>query len=197
MRWWSGVKPFDAPQHSLGAAADVDLAVDRADVGLHGVGAQVGQAGDLGVALALGDERQDLRFPVAEAFAPAGPVQPAALRARGGASLTTVRRRGPPPARRPGRGRQASWTGSRALPAAGRCGSGRGESSRCRPRLGARADWRPGRRSRRGRTPVGRTSRTGRCRRCPRPASLVSSSATTTRSRYGSSMLATPISTTS
>ena len=56
------------PQDSLGPAADADLAVDRADVGLHGVGAEIGQRRDLGVALALGDEGQDLRLTIAEAL---------------------------------------------------------------------------------------------------------------------------------
>ena len=67
---------LDAPQDSLGPAADADLAVDRADVGLHGVGAEIGQRRDLGVALALGDESQDLGLAIAEAFASAGPIQP-------------------------------------------------------------------------------------------------------------------------
>src|SRR4249919_3028125 len=60
------------PQDSLGTATDVDLPADRADVGLHGVGAEVGQLRDLGVALTLGDERQDLRFSIADSFASPG-----------------------------------------------------------------------------------------------------------------------------
>ena len=79
-----------APQHGLGAAVDVDLAVERADVGLDGVGAQVGQGGDLGVALALGDQRQDLRLAVGEALSPAGPLQAAPVRDLVGDSLTTT-----------------------------------------------------------------------------------------------------------
>jgi hypothetical protein len=51
----------DAPEDGLGAACDVDLAVDGADVGLDGVGAEVGECGDLGVAAALGDQGEDLR----------------------------------------------------------------------------------------------------------------------------------------
>ena len=66
----------DPPEDGLRPAADIDLAVDRADVGLHGVGAEVGQLGDLGVALALGDKGQDLGLPIAESFASTGPVEP-------------------------------------------------------------------------------------------------------------------------
>src|SRR5215218_6665355 len=63
-----GEAVFDTPQHGLGSAADADLAVDRADVRLHGVRTQKGQPCDVGVALALRDERQNLGFPVAETF---------------------------------------------------------------------------------------------------------------------------------
>ena len=63
------------PQDGLGPAADPDLAVDRADVGLHSVGAEICQRRDLGIALALRDEGQDLRLSIAEAFAAAGPIE--------------------------------------------------------------------------------------------------------------------------
>lgn len=66
---------LNSPQHGLRATADVDLAVDRADVGLHGVWAQIRQRGNLGIALALGDERQNLSLSIAEPFAAAGPVK--------------------------------------------------------------------------------------------------------------------------
>ena len=71
----------DAPQHGLRPAGDADLAIDRADVGLDGVGAEVGQCRDLGVALALGDQGEDLRLAVGEAFARPGQSSPGALRA--------------------------------------------------------------------------------------------------------------------
>ena len=56
-------------EDSLGSAADVDFPVNRANVGLHGVGAEVGQPRHLGVALVLGDQGEDLRLAVAETFA--------------------------------------------------------------------------------------------------------------------------------
>src|SRR3954464_15714951 len=37
-----GEAVVDAPQDCLGATGDTDLAVERADVGLHGVGRQIG-----------------------------------------------------------------------------------------------------------------------------------------------------------
>ena len=77
------------PEDGLGPAADADLAVDGPDVRLDGIRAQVGQRGHLGVALALGDQRQDLRLAIGQTFAAAGPVEPAALGARRGGSLTT------------------------------------------------------------------------------------------------------------
>ncbi|MDT5104318.1 MAG: hypothetical protein QOI25_1831 [Mycobacterium sp.] len=40
------------PQDSQGPTADVDLVVDRADVGLHGIRAEISQRRDLGIALA-------------------------------------------------------------------------------------------------------------------------------------------------
>jgi hypothetical protein len=66
-KWWcSGTTSpmFDAvmvrreavrhtPQDSLGPTADFDLAVDRADVRLHGVRAEICQRRDVGIALAL------------------------------------------------------------------------------------------------------------------------------------------------
>jgi hypothetical protein len=64
------------PQDSLGPTADVDLAVDGADVRLHGVRAEVCQRRDPGIALALRNEGQDLRLSVAEPFASAGPIEP-------------------------------------------------------------------------------------------------------------------------
>ena len=63
------------PQDSLGPAADSDLAVNRADVRLHSVRAQICQRRDLGIALALGDEGQDLRLSIAEPFASTGPIE--------------------------------------------------------------------------------------------------------------------------
>ena len=78
------------PQVSLGSTADSDLAVDRADVGLDGIRAEICQRGDLGVALALRDERQDLRLSIAEPFARRGQSSLAVLRARAGASLMTI-----------------------------------------------------------------------------------------------------------
>src|SRR5918912_1059740 len=65
-----------APEDRLRATAGVDLAIDRADVGLHGVGAEVGQVGYLRVAHPLGDERQDLGFAVGQPLASAWPVEP-------------------------------------------------------------------------------------------------------------------------
>src|SRR5690349_19241803 len=67
---------LDAPQHRLRPAGDVDLAVDAANVGLDGVGAEIGQLRDFGVAFALRDQRQYLGFTVAEALAPPRPVEP-------------------------------------------------------------------------------------------------------------------------
>ena len=51
---------MDAPEHGLRTTRDVDLAVDRADVGLHGVRAEEGECRHLGIALALSDQGQDL-----------------------------------------------------------------------------------------------------------------------------------------
>src|SRR4029079_19554120 len=65
----------DAPEHGLGSAADLHLAVDRPNVGLHGVGAQVGQPCHVGIALALRDESEDLGLAVAESLAATGPVK--------------------------------------------------------------------------------------------------------------------------
>src|ERR1700754_1030955 len=64
------------PQNSLCPAAGSDLAVNRADVGLHSVGAEVRQGRDLGIAFALGDEREDLRLSIAEAFTSTRPIKP-------------------------------------------------------------------------------------------------------------------------
>src|SRR5829696_9855640 len=63
------------PQHCLGAARDIDLAVDGSDVGLHRVRAETGQRCHLGVAVALGDQRQYLGFPVGKSLASSRPVQ--------------------------------------------------------------------------------------------------------------------------
>src|SRR5664279_283560 len=65
----------DAPEDGLGAATDLDLAVDRADVGLDGVRAEEAQRSDLGVVLALGDEGENLGFAVGESLASARPVE--------------------------------------------------------------------------------------------------------------------------
>src|SRR5215203_985846 len=65
----------DSPEDGLGAAVDADLAVAAADVGLDGVGAEVGEPGHVGVAEALGDEGEDLGLAVGQAFAAARPVQ--------------------------------------------------------------------------------------------------------------------------
>src|SRR5687768_8351023 len=46
----------NAPQNRLGAAGDLDLAVDGSDVGLDGVRAEMGQGCHLGVAVALSDQ---------------------------------------------------------------------------------------------------------------------------------------------
>src|SRR6476620_11664865 len=70
----SGESVSDAPQDGLGAAGHLDLAVDGADVGLDGVRAKESRGGDLGVAFALGDQREYLGFPVSEPFVSAGPV---------------------------------------------------------------------------------------------------------------------------
>src|SRR6478735_3336993 len=74
-----------APENCLGPAVDVDLAVEPADVGLDGVGTEVGQGCDFGVVLTLGDEGEDLRLTIAEPFAASGPVTTlgAALGCRG------------------------------------------------------------------------------------------------------------------
>src|SRR6476620_9485905 len=71
----SGESVSDAPQDGLGAARHLDLAVDGADVGLDGVRAKESSGGDLGVAFALGDQREYLGFPVREPFVSAWPVQ--------------------------------------------------------------------------------------------------------------------------
>ena len=67
----------DAPQNRLGTAGNADLAIDRPDVGLHGIRAEVGQRCHLSVALTLGDQRQDLRFAVSESLASPWPIQSA------------------------------------------------------------------------------------------------------------------------
>jgi hypothetical protein len=54
----------DAPEDCLGAAGDVDLAIDRADVGLDRVRAEEGQRCYLGVAFALRYQGKDLRLAV-------------------------------------------------------------------------------------------------------------------------------------
>jgi hypothetical protein len=85
-----GEAACDTPENGLGAAGDVDPAVDGADVGLDGIGAEIGQSGDVGVVFALGDQRQDLRLSITEPFTSAGPIKPTAPRARCGASLITI-----------------------------------------------------------------------------------------------------------
>ncbi len=65
----------DAPEHGLGAAGHVDLLVNAPDIRLHSVGAEVGERGDVSVALALGDEGEDLGLEVGESFVPPGPVK--------------------------------------------------------------------------------------------------------------------------
>jgi hypothetical protein len=50
-----GEAVVNAPQNRLGATGDVDLAIDRSDVGLYGVRAEVGECCYLSVAFALGD----------------------------------------------------------------------------------------------------------------------------------------------
>src|SRR5215203_3820302 len=67
----------NAPLNRLGAASDVNLAIDRSDVGLHGIRAEVGESCHLGIAVALCDQRQDLRFALGEPLASSWPVQPA------------------------------------------------------------------------------------------------------------------------
>ena len=52
-----------APDHGLGASGCPDLAVGRADVGLHGVDRQVGLTGDLCVGQPTGDQGDDLALP--------------------------------------------------------------------------------------------------------------------------------------
>src|SRR5271166_787214 len=64
------------PQYGLSATAHTELAIDRPNVGLHGVWAQVRQPRDVCVAHALGDQRQNLRLAFAEPFTAAGPVLP-------------------------------------------------------------------------------------------------------------------------
>src|SRR5688500_15874472 len=72
---WSGASSpvFDAvmvggeavpnpPQHCLGAASDIDLAVDGSDVGLHRVRADAGQRCQLGVCVALVDQGYTLLY---------------------------------------------------------------------------------------------------------------------------------------
>src|SRR4051794_6658931 len=95
---WREAVP-DAPEHRLGPAAGADLAIDRADVGLHRVRAEVGQVRHLGVAHALGDEREDLRLPVGEAFAATRPVQPRRTPRPGRGPADPHPARLPPPAR--------------------------------------------------------------------------------------------------
>src|SRR6476646_1723165 len=59
----------------LGAARDVDFSVDHANVGLDGVWAEEGQDRHLRIAPSLGDQCEDLRFAVGEAFSAPRPVQ--------------------------------------------------------------------------------------------------------------------------
>ena len=115
-----GEAVVDSPEDRLGATCYRGLAVDPADIGLHGVGAQVGQGGDVGVAFALRDQREYFRFTVGEPFTAAGQFEPSALGARGGGSLTTTfpactasnASTSSPPA--------ALWTGNRGRRAGGR-----------------------------------------------------------------------------
>ena len=64
-----------APEHCLGPAGRIDLAVQVANVGLDGVRAEMGQPRDLRVALPLGDQREDLRLPVRQPLGTSGPVE--------------------------------------------------------------------------------------------------------------------------
>jgi hypothetical protein len=80
----------DAPQNRVRAAGNVDLAIDRSDVGLHRVRAEVGQRCHLSVAMALGDERQ---FSDSRSVSPSlrpGQFSAPVLRARKGESLITM-----------------------------------------------------------------------------------------------------------
>ena len=96
--------------------------------------------GDLGVALALGDQGQDLGFPVGQPLAPAGPVQAAGAAGPGrwvaDDDLAGVHglQRGDQIAGR----QRLRQVAVHPLPA-GALGPDRGGSSRCRPPLGGRA----------------------------------------------------------
>ena len=76
---------LDAPEHRLGAARGPDLAVARADVGLHRVDAQEEALGDLVVAAAGGDELEHLELALGE------PVRPARRRRLGQRARTAGR----------------------------------------------------------------------------------------------------------
>ena len=185
MRWWSGLKPCSMPQSTAWVRlVDADLAVGGADVGLDRVQAEERRRGDLGVALALGDQGEDLRLAVGEALGPAGPVEPGRARASAGrvADHHLAGVDGFEGGDQLAAGQRLGQVAVGALDAS-RCRSGPGGSSRCRRRPGGRGGCRPARRSRRGRPRVGRTSRTGRCRRRRRAGLLASISATTIRSR--------------
>ncbi len=66
---------FDTPQDGLGSTGYPDLAIATADVRLDRVHAQEHELCDLGVALSLGDESDDLCFPIGEPFGPSRPIQ--------------------------------------------------------------------------------------------------------------------------
>src|SRR6476620_7631902 len=70
-----GEAVVDAPEDRLGAARDVDFSVDHANVGLDGVWAEEGEDRHLRIAPSLGDQCEDLRFAVGEAFSAPRPVQ--------------------------------------------------------------------------------------------------------------------------
>jgi hypothetical protein len=77
-----------APQHCLGAAANTELAIDRADVGFHRVGAQIRQPCNVGVAHT---RVISARISASRSVRPsprAGQSNPGALRAREPTSLT-------------------------------------------------------------------------------------------------------------
>jgi hypothetical protein len=70
---WSAAV-FDTPEDGLGSAAGIDFAVDRADEGLHGVGAEVGHLATTALLLPWVMSARISGLSIAETYAPPGPV---------------------------------------------------------------------------------------------------------------------------
>ena len=188
---------LDPPQDGLRAALDAHLAVGGADVGLDRVDRQVAALGDLAVAQALGDQRDDLGLAGGQpVLAPGRTTRRPGRRAARPGRVRRGGRRRPARSRRRAPRRPRPWRRSRRRRRPGTARRARAGRSSCRSRRGRgprRRGW-----ARRRRCPApGRRCRRGSRRPARGRAGWLSSSTTSTRERNGSSSAATPTTTSS